>query len=143
MILGRRAGFSYLVMFQGSATVVLNLLPEESHHVALYGGLQGTLRSLGLVNNRHGELGRVLARFVPDDESVGALVTLRDGVEDNLGVALQVGDRYTLPILDEVVATVPGHLRSWFAKDWNIKFQSVLGVHLDVSEGLGVNVGEH
>ena len=40
-------------MFQGSTTVVLDLLPEESHHVALYGGLERSLRSLGLVNNRH------------------------------------------------------------------------------------------
>ena len=68
---------------------------------------------------------------------------LGDGVEDNLGVALQVGDGYTLAVLNEVVATEPGHLRCGLAKDWNVELQSVLGVHLHISEGLGVNVREH
>ena len=130
-------------MFQSSAAIVLDLLPEESHHVALYRGLQGTLGGLWLVNNGHGELGGVLARFVPDDKSVSALVLLRDGVEDNLGVALQVGDGYALVVLNEVVAAVPGDLRGGLAEDRDVELQSVLGVHLDISEGLGVNVGEH
>ena len=79
-----------LVMVQSSPAIVLDLLPQESHHVALYRALERSFGSLGLVNDGEGELGVVLARFVPDDESVGSLVLLGEIVDLIVHVVLSL-----------------------------------------------------
>ena len=68
---------------------------------------------------------------------------LGNGVENYLGVTLEVGDGNALAIFNELITVVPGDLGGRLAEDWNVELQSVLSINLDVSEGLGVDVGKH
>ena len=112
---------TYLIVLQGSAAIVLDPLPQEGDQVTLDGGLQGALGSLGLVNDGDGELGRVLARSVPDHEAVAALVVLGNAVEHDLGVALHVDQGYALAVFNELLSLKPAHLRGWLTEDGDVK----------------------
>ena len=108
-------------MLQGGAAVILDSLPEQGDHVALDGGLQGALGRLGEPDHGNGELGRVLARPVPDHQAVAALVVLGNAVEHDLGVTLQVDQGNALAVLNELLPSVPADLGSRLSEDRDIE----------------------
>ena len=108
-------------MFQGSAAVVLDPLPQEGDHVALDGGLERALGGLGEADDGDGELGRVLARPVPDHQAVAALILLGNAVEHDLGVTLQVDQGNALAVLDQLLPLEPADLGRRLTEDGDVE----------------------
>ena len=108
-------------MFQGSAAIVLDPLPEEGDHVALDGCLEGALGGLGEADGGDGELGGVLARPVPDHQAVAPLVLLGNAVEHDLGVTLQVDQGNALAVLNELIPLEPADLGCGLTEDGDVE----------------------
>jgi hypothetical protein len=136
---------SHLIMFNGTAAVVLHLLPEQVAYRTLHGCLHRRLRGRRPVQHPNGDLGGVLPRPVRNGHVIRALVALLDVSEDDLGVG--VGRRHldglVAELLEGNVALGPGDGGRGLAKDGQVEFDPVVHGHGDVTQALQLDVRQH